>query len=174
MKKVISVWAAILVLSTAAFAQKEQDKKSGKQNDWRERVRAEQVAFITTELDLTEAEAQAFWPVYNEVQASRRQAFKASGEAFKALQAGAESDKADALLDAYIKSKKAAESIETDALARYKKVLPVSKVAKLALAEEKFRHQQIGKLGGREEGKRPGGPAARRPHGGEKPSRQAE
>lgn len=150
MKKLISVFCAVALVSVVAFAQPQHKKGNPQEGDqWRERVRSEQVAFITNELNLTEAEAQAFWPVYNEIQNQRRDAFQASGEAFKALQEGLENNGNVAkLLDKYVDSKKAAEKIDDDALARYKKVLPVEKVAKLLLAEEKFRHQQIGKLGG--------------------------
>lgn len=159
MKKLISVFCAIALVSVVAYAQPKTHK--GKHNggeEWREKVRAEQVAFLTSELNLTEAEAQAFWPVYNDVQNQRRDAFKVSGDAFKALQEGLDEGKdVSPLLDAYLDAKKACDKIDADALARYKKVLPVEKVAKLLLAEEKFRHQQIGKLGGKG-GNRPGGP----------------
>ena len=168
MKKVISVFLALAMVSAVAMAQKGPDGK--KKGDWREKVRAEQVAFITSELNLTEAEAQAFWPVYNDVQAQRREAFKVSGEAFKALSEGTDAENAAALLDAYVASKKAAEAVEADALVRYKAVLSVNKVAKLLVAEEKFRHQQIGRLGqGRPDG--PGRPGGQR---GNWPRRQVE
>ena len=158
MKKIISVLGALLMMGAVAFAQpQQQHNKKGSHKggeEWREKVRAEQVAFITSELDLTEAEAQAFWPVYNDVQKQRREAFQACAEATKALQEGVEGTDVAKLLDQYLDCKKAVEKVEADALPRYKKVLPVEKVAKLLLAEEKFRHQQIGKLGGN----RPGGP----------------
>lgn len=158
MKKIISVLCALALVGSLGFAQNKHEKKKGA--DWREKVRAEQVAFITQELDLTESEAQAFWPVYNEVQKQRREAFQASGDAFKALQEGAEGKEAETLLQKYLDAKKACEKVDADAVVRYKKVLPVSKVAKLLMAEEKFRHQQIGKLGkgnGHGQGPRPGG-----------------
>ena len=122
------------------------------------------------ELDLSESEAQAFWPVYNDVQKQRREAFKNVGQAFAALQEGAEEKDAAKLLDQYLAAKKAGEKIEADAVARYKKVLPVSKVAKLIVAEEKFRQNQIHRLGqgrGPGQGNRPGPgmppPGARQP-----------
>ncbi|MFT5752778.1 MAG: hypothetical protein ACI828_002040 [Flavobacteriales bacterium] len=45
----------ILLITTATFAQKERQEK----------VKALKVAFITEQLDLTPAEAQKFWPIYN-------------------------------------------------------------------------------------------------------------
>jgi hypothetical protein len=168
MKKFISV-CLILLVSAAAFAQ--QHGQRGNKEDWREKVRAEKVAFLTQELSLTEAEAQAFWPVYNDVQEKTREAFKVQWEAFKKLSDALESGEGsvDALLNDYLAAKAACEKVESDALPRYKQVLPVEKVAKLILAEEKFRHQQIGRLGG--QGGRPQG----EPKGGfqgERPQRR--
>lgn len=160
MKKIISVFLTVALAGSVALAQNNKaDKKNG---DWREKVRAEQVANITSQLDLTEAEAQSFWPVYNEVQKQRREAFKASAQAYKALNEGIEGNEVNALLQKYLDAKKAAEAIESDAIARYKKVLPANKVAKLIVAEENFRHQQIGKLGGNAGRPGKGGP---RPEG---------
>jgi len=168
MKKIISVLLALALVAGMVQAQDKQEKKNG--HDWREKVRAEQVAFITSELDLSESEAQAFWPVYNDVQKQRREAFKNVGQAFAALQEGAEEKDAAKLLDQYLAAKKAGEKIEADAVVRYKKVLPVSKVAKLIVAEEKFRQNQIHRLGqgrGPGQGGRPGPgmppPGARQP-----------
>ena len=162
MKKIISVLLALALVGGMAHAQDKQEKKKG--NDWREKVRAEQVAFITSELDLTESEAQAFWPVYNDVQKQRREAFQATGEAYKALSEGVDGNDAAALLDKYLNARKASEKVENEAIARYKKVLPVSKVAKLLMAEEKFRQQQIHRLGQGGFG-RPGGAPGNRPGG---------
>ena len=166
MKKLISILCALALVSVAAFAQPKGEKKNKKDDDqWREKVRAEQVAFITSELDLTEAEAQAFWPVYNDVQKQRREAFQVSADAFKALQEGLEGKDAAALLDKYLSAKAQCEKVEADALARYKKVLPIEKVARLVVAEEKYRHMQIGKLGGNKGNQpQPGAPGGRRPH----------
>jgi Spy/CpxP family protein refolding chaperone len=164
MKRIISVLLSLVLVAGFVQAQnnKQDQKKAG--NDWRERVRAEQVAFITSELDLTETEAQAFWPVYNDVQKQRRQAFQTTGEAFKALSEGVDGNDAAALLDKYLDAKKAGEKVEAEAVTRYKKVLPVSKVAKLLLAEEKFRQNQIHRLGQGGPG-RPGGAPGNRPGG---------
>lgn len=163
MKKIISTLAIALVCSAAVFAQNKEAKKAAK-NDFREKMRSEQVAFITSELNLTESEAQAFWPVYNDIQAQKREAFGKSFEAMKALKQAVDGgEDTKKLLDEYLKAKKAVDAIEYEAPAKYAKVLPADKVAKLVLSEERFRHQLIGRLGG---GNRPGGPGEHRPHQG--------
>ena len=171
MKRIISVFCVLALVGSVAFAQNKPEQKKG--NDWREKVRAEQVAFITSELDLTESEAQSFWPVYNEVQKQRRDAFRASGEAFKNLKEGLDGKDVSALLNKYLEAKKACDKVEEEAVARFKKVLPVEKVAKLLLAEENFRHQQIGRL---QRGTGNGGPqgAPQRPNRGQRPSQNQE
>lgn len=152
MKKMISLVGVALVLTLTASAQK-------KGENWQEKVRAERVAFLTTELDLSEAEAQDFWPVYNAVQKERRDAFKAVHSAAKALSNALKKGEGDtaALLEAYLKAHEQTTALERSSVERFKKVLPIEKVAKLTLAEEKFRHRQIGQLQqGRPQGNRPG------------------
>ena len=156
MKKVFSLICALVLVGTAAFAQPGKGGEQNQGNDWRERIRAAQVAFLTSELDLTESEAQSFWPVYNDVQRQRREAF--------------DGNDVNKLLQDYMAATKKVDALTETAVERYKKVLPVKKVAKLLLAEEKFRHQQIGRLG---QGGMPFGPGAPQgtPPGGNRPNR---
>ena len=172
MKKVISVIAIVMLFSVAAFAQKDKNKKKGNDESWREKVRAEQVAHITRDLNLTESEAQTFWPVYNDVQAKRRDVYKESFVALKALKEKMEAgEDVSSELEKYLDSKKTIEEFDRNAVKEYKRVLPTEKVARLILSEEQFRHNQIGKLGGgQHHGGPQGGPQARpqggRPQGG--------
>ena len=159
MKKVISVLCALVILSMGAFAQGPQGPRRGGDNGWRERVRAEKVAFLTEEIDLTESEAQVFWPIeaqvfwpiYNEIQKSQRDSFEEVKKAYDAMAKGVEEKKGskemEKLVKAYIDAKEKNEGIETKYLNKLLKVLPAEKVARYYVAEEKFRHQQIGRLG---------------------------
>ena len=151
MKKVFSVLCALVVLSMGAFAQGPQGPRRGADNGWRERVRAEKVAFLTEEIDLTESEAQVFWPIYNEIQKSQRDSFEEVKKAYDAMAKGVEEKKGskemEKLVKAYIDAKEKNEGIETKYLNKLLKVLPAEKVARYYVAEEKFRHQQIGRLG---------------------------
>ena len=151
MKKVISVLCALVILSMGAFAQGPQGPRRGGDNGWRERVRAEKVAFLTEEIDLTESEAQVFWPIYNEIQKSQRDSFEEVKKAYDAMVKGVEEKKGskemEKLVKAYIDAKEKNEGIETKYLNKLMKALPAEKVARYYVAEEKFRHQQIGRLG---------------------------
>ena len=154
MKKVFSVLCALMVLSISAFAQGPQGPQGprrGGDNGWRERVRAEKVAFLTEEIDLTESEAQVFWPIYNEIQKAQRESFEAVQAAYVAMEKGVQEKKTgkemEKLVNAYIDAKEKGEGIETRYLNKLLRVLPAEKVARYYVAEEKFRHQQIGRLG---------------------------
>lgn len=154
MKKVISVLCLLAVLATGALAQ-EQHQQRGRQGrdgeGWRERVRAEKVAFLTEQIDLTESEAQVFWPIYNQLQKEQREVFEAVRKAYEAMEKGVNEGKTgkemEKLVEAYVNAKDKNEGIETKYLNKLMKALPAEKVARYYVAEEKFRHQQIGRLG---------------------------
>ena len=136
--------------------------------DWRERIRSERVAFLTSEMDLSPAEAEKFWPVYNQCQTDKREAQKAIMDAYRTLDslvtAGAGGKELTAALDRYLSAmdaKNEAVEKEADAL---RKVLPDDKIARMYVSDEKFRKMQIHKL---HEGRpgppdRPGRPDERR------------
>jgi len=152
MKKVISVLCLLAVLATGALAQEQQRGRQGRGGEgWRERVRAEKVAFLTEQIDLTESEAQVFWPIYNQIQKEQREAFEAVRKAYEAMEKGVNEGKTgkemEKLVEAYVDAKDKNEGIETKYLNKLMKSLPAEKVARYYVAEEKFRHQQIGRLG---------------------------
>lgn len=138
---IVAVLALFSLARTAAFAHQE--------GDWREKMRAERVAFLTTAMELTPAEAEKFWPVYNSMEAERRASFGKVMRAYKALSDGVAAGKTDkeleVLVNDYTTANKNSHSIEAKYTPQLIKILSVSKVAKLFVAEEEFRRQQIGR-----------------------------
>ena len=161
---------ALLSISTAQA----QDNKNG----WQERVKSEKIGFITSELELTPEEAQAFWPVYNKIEDEKKELQKKVKEAYAALTKALKEDTANEkeinkLLDNYIAAKQAVQDAGRGNADKYRKVLSGKKVAKLYIAEEKFRRQNIRNLGGQKpQGGPQGGPQGR-PHGGHHGARPA-
>lgn len=138
---IVAVLALFSLARTAAFAHQE--------GDWQEKMRAERVAFLTTAMELTPAEAEKFWPVYNSMEAERRASFGKVMRAYKALSDGVAAGKTDkeleVLVNDYTTANKNSHNIEAKYTPQLVKVLSVSKVAKLYVAEEEFRRQQIGR-----------------------------
>ena len=168
MKKVVWMIAAAVALTLganglAAAQDKPQeprpDRKEMRQHNpegkpaeergagWMEKVKAARAAFLTSELDLSEAEAQAFWPVYNKAQAEKDEAYKKTREAYRNMMDAVKEDKGDKeisnLLQVYLKASKVPAEIDEAYAPKYLKVLPASKVAKLYVSEEKFRKLQF-------------------------------
>lgn len=164
------------LVSLTAFAQQTEHKKMNKEG-WKEKVQAERVAYLTTAMELTVEESQAFWPVYNAVQKEKVNAFKdvaAAMDALKgAIQEGKTGKEVEVLLQSFLAAREDCEEIDKEAVAKYKKVLPVEKVAKLFVAEEQFRHQQIKRLNkdGKPDGQQMRDGNAERPQRGEGPQR---
>lgn len=138
---IVAVLALFSLARTAVFAHQE--------GDWQEKMRAERVAFLTTAMELTPAEAEKFWPVYNSMEAERRASFGKVMRAYKALSDGVAAGKTDkeleVLVNDYTTANKNSHTIEAKYTPQLIKILSVSKVAKLFVAEEEFRRQQIGR-----------------------------
>ncbi len=159
MKKIIVsalMCAMLLVPSYGAFAQNHRGKPSPEK---KESMRAEREAYLTEQLELTQEEADAFWPVFRDFQNKRHEAFRAQMDALKALKEGLDSGSGniEALLQAYLDAKSNVDALSASAPTVYGSVLPAAKVAKLIVSEEGFRHRQINRLGGQDDnGDRPG------------------
>lgn len=144
MKKILSIAALVMCgISLTATA------RHNCGNDWKEKMQSEKIAFITLELDITPEEAQSFWPVYNMVEKEKDAAFQEVIKTHQALSTaveGGNSEEISAALENYLLAQDKMKDADRKAAEEYKAVLPVEKVAKLYVSEEKFRRQHIRKL----------------------------
>lgn len=145
MRKIMTIFAIVATMTCMSVS-----AQAHRGEEWKEKMKAEKIAFLTLEVGLSPEEAQAFWPVYNQVEKERDEAMFAMIRAYKELSKAIEEKKSEreisSLLDIYLEAQKKLNDIENGIAARYKAVLPVEKVAKLYVAEEKFRRQQIRRL----------------------------
>lgn len=131
-----------------AFAQEpgSPDPPNGaKKAQRKEKIEALRVAYITKELELTEAEAQSFWPVYNEYQDKQEANRKAFRQKYnRQTNYNFATDKeAEDYINADIQQKAQEAELMKTYYEKIKKVLPVKKVAKLRHAEESFRQELL-------------------------------
>ena len=140
----------LIIIMTLAFTWSAAGQGRSKKNDWQDRIKAEKIAYLTDAMDLTSAEAERFWPVYNRAEAETRACWKLVMEAYRALEASIESGKDDKeikdLLDQYLDAQEAGDGIERKYTTEYRKILSNDKIARLYIGEENFRRQQIHKL----------------------------
>ena len=144
---IFTIIISALTIAGAAHSASAQNKGD---EGWKEKMLSEKIAFFTMELDITPEEAQVFWPIYNKVEQDRDEARVKAIDAHRAMEKavseGKPSKEISELLDSYIDAKKNQDDVEISSVTEFKKVLPVEKVARLYMAEEKFRRQYIHKL----------------------------
>ena len=152
--------AARLVMAVAGLAQPQKPSEEQRKKDF-ERIKAEKIAFITTELDLSPEEAEVFWPVYNQCWKEARESHKKMMDAFDAFRGkkgeSLSEKELEAKLDEYIAAARASNLVMTDWYPKFRKVLPVHKVAKLYQAEEAFQMRMLDNI--RKHPGKPSGPA---------------
>ncbi|MGM9741000.1 MAG: hypothetical protein ACI3ZP_10395 [Candidatus Cryptobacteroides sp.] len=123
--------------------------------DSHDRMRAERVAYLTAAMDLTPAEAEKFWPVYNDMEKARKEAFRKVMVAYdalkKALDEGKPEKEISTLLNRYVEAMKTSRDVEARFTPQLTRIVSVEKVAKLFVGEEEFRRMQIGRWNDRKD-----------------------
>ena len=129
----ITVWFASPAVS--------QDKPADNMQILLEKIRADKKLLVAANLDLTETEAKAFWPVYDKFQdelfllrARTARLIKDYAEAFKDMKG----EKAKALLDESITIESLGLKLRQSYLPKFRKALPEKKVARYYQIENKI------------------------------------
>jgi len=132
--KTIHTIILTLFVSASLFAQKLD----------REKIKALKIAHITEQLDLTKAEAQKFWPIYNANEDAedklREQSMERRKE--KRLEDLSETEAKSLLLDME-KMEKQKVAIHSKMLNELLEILPAKKIIKLYQAERSFKHKMF-------------------------------
>ncbi len=148
MKKILILIILAIFTAPSLIAQERHDgdRDGDRDGDMFQKIKAEKISFFTTKLDLTPAEAQAFWPVYNEFEKKRfdiqRQMHdfeRMPDEKFASL-SDAEIQK---LTDNYIQSFETQAQLLKDYNKQFMKILPNKKVLLLYRTENEFRSHLI-------------------------------
>lgn len=133
----------VFIMCLTSFAQKEERQ---------ERLKAYKIAFITEKLNLTEDEAQKFWPIYNahekEVEMLRHNAReKRRNLNIREL---SENEALTALEDMMAFEKEQLNHRE-DLIENLKNIIPAIKIIKLQLAEKAFNQRMLEEFKNRRE-----------------------
>lgn len=138
--------AALMVIPTFAEAT-EASPECQRGKEWKDKIKAEKIAFFTSELQLTPHEAEVFWPIYNQMTQERDKYHHQARQDMKALNAAIEQNAGESqvkqLLEKYIQSADKCDNMRNRVYEEVSKVLPASKTAKLFIAEEKFMLRQF-------------------------------
>jgi len=106
-----------------------------------EKIEAIKIGFITKKLKLTSEESQKFWPVFNQYEEEKKQIRKSTIGSLKELKEDGEFTAAEAeqAIARHVEFKARDLDLTKKYIAEFKKVLPVTKVAKLITVEEQFK-----------------------------------
>lgn len=137
------VLVAILVAGLIAFGvmpAPAQEKPADNMQMLREKVRADKKLFVAANMELTESEAKAFWPVYEKYQdelfllrSRTAKLIKDYGAAYKDMS----NDTAKKLLDESMTIESLGLKLRKDYLPKFRQVLPEKKVARYYQIENK-------------------------------------
>ncbi|GAA0748262.1 MULTISPECIES: Spy/CpxP family protein refolding chaperone [Flavobacteriaceae] len=134
MKKLI-VSLCFICLFATAFSQSHEEKK--------ERINALKIAFITEHLNLTESEAQKFWPIYNAYELEEDMLRELSREKKRKINNDISEAEAKAILDDLIKLENEKHNLRTDFFDSLRKVISSKKILQLKTAEENFKRKMF-------------------------------
>ena len=143
MKSVFAAAMAALLLSPVALAQ---DETADNRAILLEKVRADKKLLVANNMNLTEQEAAAFWPVYEAYQKDLTAmngritgAVKRYADAFQQGSGTISDDLAKSLLDEALAIEAAEVDLRKSYVPKFNKVLPAGKVARYYQIESKIR-----------------------------------
>ncbi|MBU2929696.1 Spy/CpxP family protein refolding chaperone [Winogradskyella psychrotolerans] len=132
--KTIHTLILTLFISTSIFAQKLD----------REKIKALKIAHITEQLNLTETEAQKFWPIYNANEDAESKLRENSTNRRKDMNVEELSEsEAKSLLLAMEKVEKQKVELHSKMLNELLEILPAKKIIKMYQAERSFRQKMF-------------------------------
>lgn len=115
----------------------------------RERIKAQKIAFITDQLQLTSEEAQVFWPVFNAYESKIEEIKQGELRSIKMALRSSSSltdQEAKDLLDRLVTTENDLHNLKLELIKDLKSVLPPQKILKLKIADEEFNKRLLEKL----------------------------
>ena len=148
--KVTLVLVGLLMVMVSVFTVAAQEKSADDMQIVREKVRADKKLLVAENMQLTEAEAKAFWPVYDQYQ---DELFLLRARTVKLINdfAGAyekmSNETAKKLMDEYMTIESLGPKLRQTYLPKFRKVLPEAKVVRYYQIENKIQAVLMYELG---------------------------
>jgi hypothetical protein len=133
--------AALMGLGVLAAAQ---DKPADNMQILRDKIKADKKLLVAANMELTESEAKAFWPVYDQYQKDLAAINRRIGKLIESYAADYRAntmtdEKAKKLTAEYVAIEKAEAGLKESSVPKLSKVLPPKKVARYLQIENKIR-----------------------------------
>jgi cob(I)alamin adenosyltransferase len=121
-----------------------QDKPANNMQILREKIKADKKLLVATNMELTEAEAKNFWPIYEDYQKDLQKINERLIQALHSYAADYKNksmtdEKAKKLTDEYLSIEQAEVKLKSSVVPKLSKALPATKVARYLQIENKIR-----------------------------------
>jgi hypothetical protein len=135
---------AMLVMLGCVTPGMAQDKPADNMQILRDKIKADKKLVVATNMELTESEAKAFWPIYDEYQKDLQKINRRIVNVLDSYAADARAktltdDKAKKLINEALAIEQAEANLKSTYAPKLSKVLPVKKVARYLQIENKIR-----------------------------------
>jgi predicted outer membrane protein len=142
-RKIIGVAAAVMLLGCAPLSVA-QDKPADNMQILRDKIRADKKLVVASNMELTESEAKAFWPIYEQYQKdlqkiNQRMASLLDSYVDDFRKKSLTDDKAKKLINEAVAIDKAEADLKSTYAPKLSKVLPTRKVLRYLQIENKIR-----------------------------------
>ena len=112
--------------------------------NFREKLRAQKVAYLTSKVDLTQDEAIKFWPVFFQYE---KELYSERIEILDDVKLSTISDsEADQKLNAFLDFKEKQLRLERKYIVKFKEILPSAKVLKIMHYDNEFRRELLERI----------------------------
>lgn len=139
---------SLLILASASVFAQFRGNNPRNQPDRKQKIESYKIGFITEKLNLTPAEAQNFWPVYNEYQAKKQDLQKSLAGKYKDYRSSKDGTEKQAteLIDSSLNEMQKHLDLAREYYGKLKAVLPPQKIVALFTAERQFRRELLQRL----------------------------
>ena len=132
----------LLLISMVSLAAGAQNRPGGEH--FREKLRAQKVAYLSAKVQLTEDEAVKFWPLFFQYE---KELYSKRLEILDDVRLNNISDQeADKTLDNFIAFKENEFAIEKKYISKFKTILPSTKVLKIMHYDHQFRQELLERI----------------------------
>ena len=134
----------LLLITGASYSQtiEKKDKAMEDKAEMKEKLESRKIAFISSELDLSPEEAQAFWPIFNAYQNELEKVRKENMPVKKRWEEMSDED-ATALIDSRLVMEEKELSLRKTFVKDLKPVLSTKKIARLMMVEREFKSKML-------------------------------
>jgi hypothetical protein len=136
--------AIVIMLFGFASVRSAQDKPADNMQILRDKIKADKKLVVASNMELTEAEAKGFWPIYEQYQKELQKINQRLGKTLESYaddnrRKSLSDDKAKKLIDEAVAIDQDEANIKSTFAPKLGKVLPVKKVARYLQIENKIR-----------------------------------